>query len=124
MRISLANSIVPFNFSTIDEVPSVCAIMSLVPCNHTSVLITFLFALTFFPPLLSPSFSVFHPLTGLVVVGAYLAIISLLPLLLCFSFTSLQHPVPYYDDSYGMCLKKNQVFFFLMFCWLVSWLVG
>ena len=121
MRISLANSIVPFNFSTIDEAPSVCAIMSLVPCNHTSVLITFLFALTFFFfPLLSPSFSIFHPLTGLVVVGAYLAIMSLLPLLLCFSFTGLQHPVPYYDGFYGMCLKKNQVFFFLMFVLLAG----
>ncbi|PUU79361.1 hypothetical protein B9Z19DRAFT_836988 [Tuber borchii] len=82
MRISLANSIVPSNFSTIDEVPAVCAIMSLVPCNHTSVLITFLFALTFFP----------H--TGLVVVGAYLAIfMSLLPLLLCFSpVCSIRYP--------------------------------
>lgn len=64
MHISLANSAVPFNFSTVDEVSSVLAIISLVPCNHTSVLITFLPALIFFLLLLSLHFPFFILLPG------------------------------------------------------------
>ncbi|RPA90732.1 hypothetical protein L873DRAFT_384940 [Choiromyces venosus 120613-1] len=74
--------------------------MSLVPCNHTSLLITLLLALTFFPLFffsLSPvcfflpkfflhfSFLI-YPLTGLVVVGACLAIMCVVTTY-CFYFT-------------------------------------
>jgi len=120
MHISLANSIVPFNFSTIDEISSVLAIMSLVPCNHTSLLITFLLALTFFPPL-SPSFFVFHPLTGLVV-GACLAILSLLPLLAFFSQFAASGTLLRRFLRYVFEKQKIKSLFFLMFVSLAGWL--
>lgn len=124
MRISLANSIVPFNFSTIDEAPSVCAIMSLVPCNHTSVLITFLFALTFF--FFSPSFSFILHFSSSYWVGRCRClfgdyVITTTPTLLFFhrfaaSGTLLRRFLRYVFE------KKSSLF--LSYVCFVGWLVG